>query len=359
MVSWVRLWTDMPTDPKWRVIARKSGQSIGNVIALFNILMVVASEPEDRGSIAGFRVEDASANLDLDEGDIGAIITAMQGRVIEDNRLMGWDKRQPKREDNSYERVKKHREQAKSNARNTVTDDVKRGVTHCNAPETETETDTDTESLAPMVSDNPAGGARRIDAREVKPETTATSNVVVMERPKTEAPPQAQKSTLSPHPQALDLKQQIVQAFAAARCMATPDTGQIDVWLAQGFDPAIILAEVASGIARNNAVRSLRYFTKAIQEASDGKATQITRVSDGIALEPEKQMDGSIILKRRISVGGRGSFLVPLHPVIERHLRNITWGEWCGTSPMPGEKGCPLDPWLPDDMRYKPTAATP
>ncbi len=26
MSNWVRLWDDMPTDPKWRLIARKSGQ---------------------------------------------------------------------------------------------------------------------------------------------------------------------------------------------------------------------------------------------------------------------------------------------------------------------------------------------
>ncbi len=28
MASWLRLWHDMPTDPKWRVIAKRSGQSI-------------------------------------------------------------------------------------------------------------------------------------------------------------------------------------------------------------------------------------------------------------------------------------------------------------------------------------------
>ena len=43
MTDWVRLWHDMPTDPKWRTIARKSGQPLPCVIALFNLIMVNAS----------------------------------------------------------------------------------------------------------------------------------------------------------------------------------------------------------------------------------------------------------------------------------------------------------------------------
>ena len=34
MTSWVRLWLEMPTDPKWRSIARKSETSIAEVISI-------------------------------------------------------------------------------------------------------------------------------------------------------------------------------------------------------------------------------------------------------------------------------------------------------------------------------------
>lgn len=33
MSQWVRLWEDMPTDPKWRVIAKRAGRPISEVIA--------------------------------------------------------------------------------------------------------------------------------------------------------------------------------------------------------------------------------------------------------------------------------------------------------------------------------------
>lgn len=137
MNGWVRLWHDMPTDPKWRVIARLSGQPLPCVIALFNVLMVEASRATPKGSVAGVRPEEAAAALDMDETAVSAILDAMQGRVIANGCLTGWDRRQPKREDDSAERVKRYRE-------------AKRSVTQRNAPEAEADTE---------VSDADASGA--------------------------------------------------------------------------------------------------------------------------------------------------------------------------------------------------------
>ncbi|EEY1988416.1 phage replisome organizer, partial [Escherichia coli] len=33
--AWLRLWHDMPNDPKWRTIARVSGQPIATVMAVY------------------------------------------------------------------------------------------------------------------------------------------------------------------------------------------------------------------------------------------------------------------------------------------------------------------------------------
>jgi len=126
----------MPTDPKWRVIARKSGQPLALVISTYTMLMVEASRVADRGSVAGWRHEDAAAALDVEEADVAAIVDAMQGRVIIDLRLSGWERRQPKREDDSAARVKEHRENKKRAA-----EEQKRGVTQGNAPEKDTDTD--------------------------------------------------------------------------------------------------------------------------------------------------------------------------------------------------------------------------
>ena len=100
----------MPTDPKWRVIARKSGQPIALVIATYNFLMVNAAEnATERGRTHGWNNEDVAAALDVSEQDIAAILDAMQGKVLEGQHLSGWEKRQPKREDSSAERAKRWR----------------------------------------------------------------------------------------------------------------------------------------------------------------------------------------------------------------------------------------------------------
>ena len=147
--SWVRLWSGMTTDPKWQTVARKSGQPRSLVIALFTHLMLEANDADERGSLADVDVEDVASALDCDEEAVVAILEAMEGRVIEDGFLSGWDRRQPVREDSgnpqtgalsSTERSRLHREkkrlETQCNARN---DDA----TRCNAPEAEADTEAD------------------------------------------------------------------------------------------------------------------------------------------------------------------------------------------------------------------------
>ena len=96
--SWLRLWHDMPNDPKWRTIARASGESISLVQAMYLHLMVDASRNVTRGH-ADVTNEDLASALDVAEDQIERIREAMQGRVMDGEYLSGWDKRQPKRED--------------------------------------------------------------------------------------------------------------------------------------------------------------------------------------------------------------------------------------------------------------------
>ncbi len=165
VTDWVRLWHDMPTDPKWRTIARKSGQPLPCIIALFNLMMVSASQNAgDRGTLLGWDDEDAAAALDMEPEDVTAIREAMQGKVLDGDRLTGWERRQPKREDNSAERVKAHRERKRTERDATEREETppSNGVTQCNAPETDAETDAeDMEAKASCASD---------DAPALKPE---------------------------------------------------------------------------------------------------------------------------------------------------------------------------------------------
>ena len=114
---WFRLWGDMVNDPKWRTIARKSGQSIGNVIAVALHMMTLASNSDKRGCIEGWNDEDIGTALDIDSDQVEAIRTAMQGRTLNGDKLTGWEKRQPLKEDpNAAERAREFRERAKVEA---------------------------------------------------------------------------------------------------------------------------------------------------------------------------------------------------------------------------------------------------
>ena len=148
--QWLRLWHDMPTDPKWRTIARHSKQPIHLVQAVYLHLLVDASRNVTRGH-ADVTVEDLASALDCDESQIQAVIDAMQGRVLDGDAISGWEKRQPKREDSgdadtgaksSAQRKREQREREKQGAEQPVKPachDASRGVT------TDKDKDKDTE----------------------------------------------------------------------------------------------------------------------------------------------------------------------------------------------------------------------
>lgn len=97
-MDWLRLWHDMPNDPKWETIARKSGEPISLVIAMYVHLLVDGSRNVTRGHVT-VTIEDLASALNVTDEQIAAVFSAMEGRVIEDGALLGWTKRQPKRED--------------------------------------------------------------------------------------------------------------------------------------------------------------------------------------------------------------------------------------------------------------------
>lgn len=122
-MDWFRWHHDTTADPKWRLVARRSRQPLAVVVALWARILEHASECEERGTLAGWNDEVAAAALDLDSESVAAIRQAMQGLTLDGDELTGWNRRQPKREDRSTERVRAHRER------------VKRSETNGNAPE--------------------------------------------------------------------------------------------------------------------------------------------------------------------------------------------------------------------------------
>lgn len=179
--TWLRLWHDMPNDPKWRTIARTSKQPLALVQAVYLHLLVDASRNVTRG-VTTVTTEDLASALDADEEQIEAILSAMQGRVLDDDRLSGWDARQPAREDlgdpqtgakSAAQRKREQRERDRAKAWNATCHDESRNVT--------TDKDTDTE-INP--SHTPA---------EVREEPAAA-----------EQTPAAPMPTAGPHPMTLE-----------------------------------------------------------------------------------------------------------------------------------------------------------
>jgi hypothetical protein len=138
MSHWFRSWHGAPTDNKWLVVARRAGVAPGIVSAVVWALLDYASQNEDRGNVAGFDIETYAAFSGFDEADVERVIEAIRDKLTDsDGNLWAWDRRQPKREDDSSSRVRAFRER------------TKRDVTQCNAPE---EIREDTESKEASAS---------------------------------------------------------------------------------------------------------------------------------------------------------------------------------------------------------------
>ena len=99
-MEWFRWYHGTVSDPKFAVIAKKSGQPKHVVLAVWAMVIEYASSRDDRGSIIGLDADELSVTLDLETDQIEAVLSAMMNRgLFSDNKLKNWEKRQPKRED--------------------------------------------------------------------------------------------------------------------------------------------------------------------------------------------------------------------------------------------------------------------
>jgi len=83
------------------------------VMAVYLHVLVNASNAEERGVTEHLNEEDIASALDIETEAVAAILAAMQARVMDGARVMGWDKRQPLREDGSAQRAAAYRDRQK------------------------------------------------------------------------------------------------------------------------------------------------------------------------------------------------------------------------------------------------------
>lgn len=122
MTDWFRTWHGAPSDPKWRLIAKRASVRPGDVWAVVSYLFDRASQAEDRGSVAGYDAELIAEVFGYEHDEVTRIIVELEAKaVIVAGRLAAWDKYQPKREDGSAERAKAYRERMKEETERTRT----------------------------------------------------------------------------------------------------------------------------------------------------------------------------------------------------------------------------------------------
>ncbi len=111
-MDWLRWHHGTVESGRWRAVARRSGQPVHAVVAVWALLSECASRARERGNAEGWDDESAGAALDMDGETVAAIREAMQGRALDGLRLIPWEEEQVKREreDKSVDRVRAFRE---------------------------------------------------------------------------------------------------------------------------------------------------------------------------------------------------------------------------------------------------------
>lgn len=100
-MDWFRWHHGSVTDPKFQLVARKSGASLPDVLAVWAYVLETASQAEERGTFGEIDAEalDCLFNFPGTETRTDDILKAMEARgLILGGQVVAWSKRQPKRE---------------------------------------------------------------------------------------------------------------------------------------------------------------------------------------------------------------------------------------------------------------------
>lgn len=113
-MDWFRHKHGLSTDSKLGFVASRCGVHRAFVVLLWSYMLERASACSDRGKLAAFDRDEASFALDMDREQIDAIVAEMEKRgLVVRGEVANWNRHQFQ-SDNSYERVKRHRERSKA-----------------------------------------------------------------------------------------------------------------------------------------------------------------------------------------------------------------------------------------------------
>jgi len=108
-VKWFRWYHGAATDPKLGGVAMRSKASLPEVIATWALVLENASASDERGDVS-IDAHEVAYVLRVEPEAVEAILSAMtDAGMLSEGRVASWEKRQPKRDMPSTERVAKHR----------------------------------------------------------------------------------------------------------------------------------------------------------------------------------------------------------------------------------------------------------
>lgn len=106
-MDWYKIYHGLPTDPRLPVIAKRSGLTRAETLALWITLHDYASRQKPRGSLYGLDAEETALLLEMDAKKTAAALDAFyeKGMIDIENNISNWAQLQYK----STERVRAHR----------------------------------------------------------------------------------------------------------------------------------------------------------------------------------------------------------------------------------------------------------
>jgi len=131
-IDWFRWHHGSVSDPKFQLVAKRAGASVAEVLAVWACLLEAASQSALRGHPGEQDFESLDCALGLDEGTAKSIYShlAERGMLTEDGAITAWEKRQPKREDETAA-DRKRRQRERDLLGDTQSPEESRGVTQC------------------------------------------------------------------------------------------------------------------------------------------------------------------------------------------------------------------------------------
>ena len=111
-MDWFKVYSGASIDPKYQLIAHKSGLKTHQIALIWWAILDHASRENDRGEVTGIDCESLDFFYQFEDGTTLAAIKAFEEKgMIQDGRISKWDDRQ---KSDAAERQKRYRERKKS-----------------------------------------------------------------------------------------------------------------------------------------------------------------------------------------------------------------------------------------------------